>query len=71
MGRTRRPRKEGGWQTTDESGRVTRGVPTRGEQEETSEGKTEMGGLWRDVRKAREEEDRKKKARARGGWKTL
>ena len=36
------------------------------------EAKAEMGGLFkRDVRKAGEEEDWKKKTRDRGGWKRL
>ena len=38
VGRTRR--KDGGWQTTEVSGKVTRGG-----QEETREAKGEMGGL--------------------------
>ena len=38
VGRTRR--KDGGWQTTEESGRVTWGG-----QEETIKAKAEMGGL--------------------------
>ena len=38
MGWTRR--KDGGWQTNEESG-----IVTRGGQEETREAKSEMGGL--------------------------
>ena len=60
MGRTRR--KDGGWQTTEESG-----IVTLGGQEETIKAKAEMGGLWRDVRKAGEGEDWKNKTRDRGG----
>ena len=42
------------------------------EQGETREAKAEMGGLCkRDVKKAGEEEDWKKKTRDRGGWKRL
>ena len=38
---------------------------------ETREAKGETRGLKRDVKKAGEEEDWKKKTRYRGGWKIL
>ena len=61
-----RPRwKDGGWQSTEESGRVSWAG-----QGETREAKAEMGGLS-DARKAGEEEDWKKKTRDRRGWKRL
>ena len=57
--------------TTDD-GLPNKVVVTRGGQEETSEAKVEMGGcVKREVRKAGEEEDWKKKTRDRGGWKRL
>ena len=65
MNRTRR--KDGGWQTTEESGRVTWAG-----QEETREAKAEMEDcVKRDVKKTGEEGDWKKKTGDRAGWRRI
>ena len=59
-------RKDGGWPTTEESGRVTWGGDVGGQ---CSDGRTVLREMWR--RQERKEKDWKKKTIDRGGWKRL